>query len=101
MTVVQLSIVPVGTKTPSMSSYVAKAIKILQDRKDVAYQLTPMGTIFEGDLDMVLNVVKQMHESCFDEEVQRVVTTIVIDDRRDKPATMESKVNSVRSKLGG
>jgi uncharacterized protein YqgV (UPF0045/DUF77 family) len=31
---------------------------------------------------------------------QRVVTTIKIDDRRDKPLTMSGKVESVRKKLG-
>jgi len=99
MAIVEVSIVPVGTGTPSVSRYVARAISILENEKDVAYQLTPMGTIIEGDLDKVLSLVRQMHESGFDHEVQRVLTTITIDDRRDKTSTMESKVNSVRSKL--
>jgi uncharacterized protein (TIGR00106 family) len=100
MAIVQLSIVPVGTQTSSISNYVARALRVLENQKDVAHQLTPMGTVVEGDLDRVLSIVRQMHESCFDEKVQRVLTTIIIDDRRDKTATMESKVSSVRSKLG-
>ena len=99
MAIIQVSIVPLGTG-PSMSQYVARAIKVLQDEKDVTYKLTPMGTIVEGDLDRALRVLRRMHESVFGEGVQRVLTTITIDDRRDKKATMASKVSSVRRKLG-
>ena len=99
MAIVQVSIVPLGTRTSSVSKYVARAISVLENEKDVAYQLTPMATIIEGDLDKVLSLVRQMHESGFDQEVRRVLTTITIDDRRDKTSTMESKVNSVQNKL--
>ena len=99
MAIVRLSIVPIGTKTPSVSEYVAYAVKVLDLQRDVTYQLTPMGTILEGDLDQVLNVVRRMHESVFGGEVQRVLTSITIDDRRDKPASMEDKVNSVKNRL--
>jgi uncharacterized protein (TIGR00106 family) len=58
-----------------------------------------MGTVLEGDLDKVLNTVRNMHESGFDKDVCRVLTIVTIDDRRDKEATMESKVKSVESKL--
>jgi uncharacterized protein (TIGR00106 family) len=97
--IVQVSIVPLGTRTTSLSKYVARALKVLRNQKSVSYKLTPMGTILEGDLDEVLGMVRQMHESVFSEAVQRVLTTIKIDDRRDKKATMESKISSVESKL--
>ena len=99
MAIVQVSIVPLGTKTTSLSKYVAGCLKVLQKQKSVAFRLTPMGTVLEGDLDKVLSVVMKMHESVFEEGVQRVVTIVNIDDRRDKKATMESKVSSVESKL--
>jgi len=99
MAIVQISIVPLGTKTTSISSYVARALKVLQKQKSVKYKLTPMGTILEGDLDKVLSMVRKMHESVFEEGVQRVVTIVNIDDRRDKRATMESKVSAVEDKL--
>jgi uncharacterized protein (TIGR00106 family) len=99
MAIVQVSIVPIGTSSSSVSKYVARALSVLENEKDVAYKLTPMGTIIEGNLDKVLSIVSQMHESVFDKEVRRVLTTITIDDRRDKPSTMESKLNSVQNKL--
>jgi len=82
MAIVQVSIVPLGTKTTSISSYVARALKVLQNQRSVKYKLTPMGTVLEGDLDKVLRVVRKMHENVFGEGVQRVVTIVNIDDRR-------------------
>ena len=99
MAIVQVSVVPVGTGTPSISSYVAGAVGVLANQKEVKYQLAPMGTVIEGDLGKVLGIVQKMHQSVFGENVQRVLTTIIIDDRRDKTATMESKVDAVKKKL--
>ncbi len=53
------------------------------------YQLTPMNTIIEGDLPVILEVIQQMHEVPYTKGAQRVATTIRIDDRRDKVSTME------------
>ena len=99
MAIVQVSIVPLGTKTTSLSKYVAQALNVLQNQRSVSYKLTPMGTVLEGDLDEVLSMVRQMHESVFGEGVQRVVTIVNIDDRRDKTVTMEGKISSVESKF--
>jgi uncharacterized protein (TIGR00106 family) len=99
MAIVEISIVPLGTRTPSVSQYVAPAIKILEKQKDMKYEITAMGTIIEGDLDRILAVVGKMHEETFREGVARVVTTIKIDDRRDKAQSMKGKVDSVKKKL--
>ena len=40
-------------------------------------------------------LVQQMHQVPFDMGAQRVVTTIKIDDRRDKPVTIDGKLNAV------
>ena len=100
MVIAEVSVIPMGTKTPSASEYVARAIKLLRQEKGVKYQLTAMGTLVQGELDEVLEAVKKMHECLFDEEVKRVVTTIRLDDRRDKQLTMDYKVESVMKKLG-
>lgn len=47
----------------------------------------------------VWEAAKRMHESVFGKDVQRVVTKITIDDRRDKQLTMEYKVQSVMKKV--
>lgn len=99
MAIAELSIVPVGTGGPSVSDYVALAIKAL-DEMGIKYELTGMGTIVEGELDEVLLAVRAAHERVLlAPGVQRVVTSVRIDDRRDRPATGKQKVESVRSKL--
>ncbi|SFR04301.1 MTH1187 family thiamine-binding protein [Desulfoscipio geothermicus] len=99
MAVVEVSVVPIGTSTPGLSAYVADCLKVLQQAEGIKYELTSMGTIIEGELDRVLDVVRQMHEVPFAGGVSRVVTTVKIDDRRDKAHTMAGKVSAVKSKL--
>ena len=59
-----------------------------------------MGTIIEGDLERLLTLAGRMHQSAFEAGVMRVATTIKIDERRDKPSSMSSKVESAKGKLG-
>src|SRR4030042_1262507 len=94
--VAEVYIVPVGTADAGISRYVAASLEVLESRKDLSYRLTPMGTVIEGPLDRVLDVIRDMHEIPFNKGAQRVVTSIKIDDRRDKTATMIRKLESVR-----
>jgi len=99
MAIAEVSVVPLGTKTSSVSQYVARAVKVLEQEKGIRYEMTAMGTIIEGDLDRILAVVKKMHEGTFGEGVVRVLTTVKIDDRRDKAQGMKEKVDSLKKKL--
>ena len=99
MAIAEVSIVPLGTETPSVSQYVARAVKLLEQERGIKYELTAMGTIIEGDLDRILAVVKKMHEEVFGEGVARVLTTVKIDDRRDKAQGIKEKVDSLKRKL--
>jgi uncharacterized protein (TIGR00106 family) len=98
MAIVEVAIVPIGTGSTGLSSHVAQCIQTLK-QEDVKYELHPMGTIIEGDLDKVLAVIRKMHEVPFKQGVSRVITTIEIDDRRDKEATAQGKIEAVLSKL--
>ncbi|AOY75983.1 MTH1187 family thiamine-binding protein [Clostridium formicaceticum] len=99
MAIIEITVIPLGTATTSVSKYVAACHKVLKEEKDIKYQLTPMSTVLEGDLDRVLEVAKKLHQVPFQEGAQRVATTMKIDDRRDKTNTMEGKIASVKSKL--
>lgn len=99
MAIVEATIVPLGTGDTSVSKYVADCHKILKEEKRIKYQLTPMGTIFEGELDVILEVIRKMHEVPFGEGAKRVSTAIKIDDRRDKIGSMEQKMKSVTEKM--
>lgn len=99
MAVVEVSITPLGTAGAGVSAFVAGCLKVLE-KTGLRHQLTPMGTIIEGEIDEVLEVVRQMHEEPFLAGAVRVSTLIKIDDRRDKEQhTMEGKVRSVQEKL--
>lgn len=100
MAIVEVTVVPLGTGNTSLSEYVAGCHQILAEKDEIDYQLTPMGTIIEGDLDVIFEVIKELHETPFANGAKRVSTSIKIDDRRDKEASMEQKINSVESKLG-
>ena len=99
MAIMDIGIIPLGTETPSVSKYIAGALKILESEKDIKYKLTAMGTIIEGDLSRILSLAQRMHESVFNAGARRVVTTIKIDDRRDKEATIDSKVEAINRQL--
>jgi uncharacterized protein (TIGR00106 family) len=99
MAVCQVTVVPLGTGTTSLSAYVAECQKVLKQYRDVKYLLTPMATVMEGQLGQILEVIKEMHEVPFRMGAQRVSTTVVIDDRRDKPLSMRGKVDAVEAKL--
>ena len=99
MAIAEISIIPLGTKTPSVSKYLTRALKTLQQVNNIKYEITSMGTIVEGDLAEILRVTKRMHESTFGDEVRRVITTLRIDDRRDKPLSARGKVESLLKEL--
>lgn len=99
MAVVEISVAPLGTGQPGVSSYVAGALRVLQ-QSGLNYQLNPMGTVIEGDLDEIFSVLREMHESPFMQGAERVSTLIKIDDRRDAGIhTMEGKVCVVKEQL--
>lgn len=102
LAIVDVTVIPIGTETPSVSQYVATVQKVLQryeaDGK-IRFQLTPMNTIIEGDLALLFEVIQAMHEVPFAEGIQRVATSIRIDDRRDVKRSMEYKVDKVTSLL--
>jgi uncharacterized protein (TIGR00106 family) len=99
MAVVFVTVAPLGTATPSLSGYVASVERVLRE-SGLTHQLTAMGTIIEGDLDEILRVVRRMHERPFADGAVRVSTFIKIDDRRDRPNGIASKVRAVTEKLG-
>lgn len=99
MAIVEVTIAPLGTAGTSLSQYVAHCHKILTETKNLNYELNPMGTVIEGELDLILATIRKMHEVPFAEGAQRVSTLIRIDDRRDKAASMAAKLQAVKEKL--
>ncbi len=95
MAIVELSVVPVGTGSASVSHYVRAALEVIS-KSGLNFTVNPMGTCIEGELDRIFPVVKEIHERLVGMGCARLVTTIKIDDRRDKPQTMQEKVAKVK-----
>ena len=94
----QINIIPIGKEGASLSDALAEVLKVVEER-NIQYQLGPMSTVLEGDLDTLLEVAREMHEVCFAQGYPRVVTSIKIDDRRDKDVDMQYKTQIVEAKL--
>jgi uncharacterized protein (TIGR00106 family) len=95
MIIAQLSIVPIGRGT-SISKYVRLVIETLK-REGVRYEVNAMSTVIEaGTLEELFKIVQKAHQSVVDAGAERIVTELKIDDRRDKSATIESKLRAIR-----
>jgi uncharacterized protein (TIGR00106 family) len=92
MPIVEVSIVPIGTGSPGVSRYVRAAVKVIE-ASGLKYEVTPMGTCVQGEWDAIFSTIKQMHETLAAMGCARLVTTIKVDDRRDRPADMQAKVD--------
>ena len=97
MIIAELTVVPLGTETPSVSRYVAKVVEELR-KLGLEPQITAMGTIIEAaDIRIILEAFRRAHETVFEQGALRVVTTLRIDERRDKPGSIAQKVGAVQS----
>ncbi|UHA75082.1 MTH1187 family thiamine-binding protein [Paenibacillus sp. 481] len=99
MAIAEITVIPIGTATTSLSEYVVGMQHALEQVEGIRYELTSMGTIVEGPLDRIFAAIQALHESPFQAGAQRVSTAVKIDDRRDKVASSEQKLQSVRDKL--
>ncbi len=85
-------------KGEELVEYVSRILDII-DKSGVSYQLTPMGTILEGEWKDVMNVV----DACFQElqkDCKRISTSIKIDYREGGINRLRGKVDAVENKLG-
>jgi len=98
MAILEISIVPIGIESSSLSSHVAGCLQVLKKEK-VRYELTAMGTNIQGSLRDLMRVALKMHEAPFKKGAPRVLTTLRIDDRRDKRGTLTAKKKAVQNKL--
>jgi uncharacterized protein (TIGR00106 family) len=96
----ELEIVPIGTGSVSLSSILADVAKLI-DQSGLDYRVGAMGTVVEGEWDRVMLLAKQCHQAVL-ASTGRVMTTIRIDDRKDKPGNgrIVQKVQSLEAKVG-
>lgn len=100
---VELALDPIGTDTTSESDFIVAAERILKQSVSsgsaLQYQIGPMSTTIEGELYQVLSIVGQMHEAAFAEGAKRVISSVRIDDRRDREPSISHHVDVIEKKL--
>ena len=64
MALMQFTVIPVGTGTPSVGEYVALIQKALE-REGVSYTLNDMGTVVEGEAAELFALAAKMHNLLF------------------------------------
>ena len=89
MVLLEMSITPLG-KGESVSHYVAECVDII-DRSGLDYELHAMGTIVEGELDQVLDLMRRCIEQIATHS-DRVTCAAKLDFRRGpRPAEKQSR----------
>src|SRR5450756_1421215 len=83
MAVSEITVVPLGTGTPSLSHFVAELEKIVHE-SGLPSELHAMGTNVEGSLEEIMALAKRLHLRLFQLGALRVSTTLKIDERTDK-----------------
>ena len=95
MIIAQLSIAPVGVDI-SLSKYVKIVIETLKN-EPIKIQTNAMATIIEApDINTLFNAVKKAHNAVLNAGAKRVITELKIDHRKDKDATIISKLNALK-----
>jgi uncharacterized protein (TIGR00106 family) len=97
MVLLEFSMTPLG-EGESVSAYVARSLDII-DKSGLPYQLTPMGTIIEGEWPDVMAVVTACFEA-MQSDCVRITTQIKIDYRKGPAGRLKSKVDTVQQRLG-
>ena len=86
-------------QTQSKSAFVARVLDIV-DKSGLPYQLTPMGTIIEGEtVEEVMAVINQAYLE-LQSDCGRIYSSIKIDWREGKVGRLNNKIASVEAKLG-
>ncbi|NFH89411.1 MTH1187 family thiamine-binding protein [Clostridium botulinum] len=90
---VSLQVVP-SVPEEMIYSVVDKVIEYIEST-GIKYEVGPMETTMEGELEFLLEIVKKAQEICVEEGAARVISMIKIDYKRDG-VTMDEKIKKYR-----
>ncbi len=94
MIIAALSIFPVGVGT-SLSTHVKASVDAIE-ASDLTSTRGAMATTIEAEtLDDLFAVVKKAHDAQLKLGAKRVYLVLTVDDRKDKAATMATKLKAI------
>jgi uncharacterized protein (TIGR00106 family) len=94
MVIAEVSVSVLG-EGPSIGRFVRIAVTELKKSGLKTISGPNCTSVEASNIDDILNAVKAAHLAVVEAGAKRVVTNLKIDDRRDKPATMETKIKAV------
>lgn len=97
MVLLEFAMAPRG-HAESLSADVARIVDII-DKSGVDYQLTPMGTILEGEWPEVMGVVTACFEA-LKTDCPRISVHLKVDYRAGHSGRLKAKVAKVEERLG-
>ncbi len=97
MALLEFSVTPMGAGE-SVSKYVARCADLI-DKSGLDYRMHAMGTVVEGDLPQLLDLVRRCVEAVA-ADCDRVSVSAKIDYRKGHPGALAAKVASVEKQLG-
>jgi len=97
MVLLEFAMTPTG-QGESLSRHVARILDVI-DRSGVEYQLTAMGTILEGDFDVVMGVVSDCFRA-LQPDCKRIGMNLKMDYRAGTGSRLRSKIDAVEGQVG-
>ena len=94
----QFTLIPLGTKTDSLSKTLAKAMEHIVE-SGLDYKVGPMGTTVQGDWYQIMNLINRCRKTLL-KDCDRVSIQISVDDRKDAQDPIREKVRSLEKKMG-
>ena len=99
----EISIIPITTNNSgdtSMSKEIALVYDAISQIQGLKTILTAMGTQVESNnLDNILQAIKISHTTLRNIGIERIISSIRIDERLGKINTLEGKIKSVKDKI--
>jgi uncharacterized protein (TIGR00106 family) len=97
MALLEFSVTPLGAGE-SVSKYVARCVDLVE-KSGLDYRLHAMGTVVEGDLAQLLDLLRRSVEAVA-ADCDRVSVSAKIDYRKGHGGALTAKVASVEKQLG-
>jgi uncharacterized protein (TIGR00106 family) len=85
----ELQVIPIGSNV-SVRQEISRVVEILRDY-NFAFETHASGTNIEGELEDILSIVRQIHETLHQEGAIRLVSYLKLETRTDKAPTLADK----------
>ncbi|MGI6623411.1 MAG: thiamine-binding protein [Clostridiaceae bacterium] len=97
MSSINLSLQVIPNTAPELVYPIVDKVIEMIAQSGVPYEVGPMETTMEGELDTLLEIVKKAQQICIQEGAARVLSVVKI-DYRPEGITIDEKVGKYRTK---